>query len=54
MSKAYDRVEGAFLEEIMRKLGFEERWITLMMAFVKSVSYLILSEWETERPNPSF
>ena len=46
MSKAYDRVEWAFLEEIMRKLGFEERWITLMMAFVKLVSNLILVNGE--------
>ena len=46
MSKAYDRVEWAFLEEIMRKLGFEERWITLMMAFMKLVSYLMLVNGE--------
>ena len=42
MSKAYDRVEWVFLEEIMRKLGFEERWINLTMVCVKSVSYSIL------------
>ena len=46
MSKAYDRVEQSFLEEIMRKLGFEERWIDLMMVFVKSVSYSILVNGE--------
>lgn len=42
MSKAYDCVEWAFLEAIMRKLGFEERWITLVMACVRSVSYSVL------------
>ena len=42
MSKVYDRVEWPFLEEVMRKLGFNERWITLMMICVNSVSYAIL------------
>ena len=48
MSKAYDRVEWAFLEEIMRKLEFEERWINLMMVCVKSVSYSILVNGESK------
>ena len=38
MNKAYYRVEWSFLEKIMRKLGFEERWINLMMICVKIVS----------------
>ena len=42
MSKVYDRVEWPFLEEVMRKLGFNERWINLMMICVNSISYLIL------------
>jgi hypothetical protein len=41
MSKAYNRVEWAFLEEIMRKLGFDSRWISLIMACLRSVSYSV-------------
>lgn len=42
MSKPYDRVEWSFLEITMRKLGFNERWITLIMTCVKTVSYSVL------------
>jgi hypothetical protein len=42
MSKAYDRVEWEFLEAIMRKLGFADRWVNMLMKCVKSVSYSIL------------
>jgi len=41
MSKAYKRVEWFFLKELMRRIGFNERWISLIMVCVKSVTYSI-------------
>lgn len=42
MSKAYDRVEWQFLEEVMRRLGFDRKWISLMMSCIRLVSYSLL------------
>ena len=42
MSKAYDRVEWVFLEKIMRKLGFTDKLVTLIMSCLTSVSYAVL------------
>ena len=41
MHKAYDRVEWNFLENVMMKLGFERRWVDLIMACVRSVTYQV-------------
>ena len=42
MSKAYDRVEWRFLEEVIKCLGFELRWINLVMMCVTSVKYVVM------------
>lgn len=41
MHKAYDRVEWSFLENIMVRLGFNRRWIKMIMSCVTSVEYRV-------------
>jgi hypothetical protein len=54
MHKAYDRVEWIFLENMMRKMGFAERWISLMMACVRSVRYQVrFNSEETDMFTPT-
>ena len=48
ISKAYDRIEWSFLEQMMRHLGFVEEWINWVMMCVTSVSYsfsLMGNQW---------
>lgn len=42
MNKAYDMVEWDFLESIMCKIGFAERWIQLILECVQTVTYSVL------------
>ena len=46
MSKTYDRVEWFFLEKLMRKMDFNERWTNLIMLCVKLVTYSVLVNGE--------
>ena len=42
MSKTYNRVKWGFIEQVMKKLGFHEKWICLIMCCITSVSYFVL------------
>ncbi|KAK2665102.1 hypothetical protein Ddye_003676 [Dipteronia dyeriana] len=39
MSKVYDRVEWSFIEQMMEKMEFSEKWIRLIMDCVLTVTY---------------
>lgn len=41
MSKSYDRVDWGFLNEMLLKLGFNQRMVSLFMAYVTSAKYNI-------------
>ena len=46
ISKAYNRVEWVYLEVMMKKMGFLEKWISLTMMCVTTVTYSVLINGE--------
>lgn len=51
MSKTYDRIEWAFVSEILKKMRFSTEWINLIMRYITSNSYSICLNNST---SPSF
>lgn len=42
ISKACDRVEWQFLQDIMKKMGFHTKWIENVVNCITSVTYSII------------
>jgi len=41
MSQAYDSMEWGFMDGVMRKMGFNNRWVNLIIACVRTVTYYV-------------
>ena len=37
ISKAYDRVKWSFLREVMKRMGFNDKWVELVMECVSTM-----------------
>ena len=46
MSKAYDRVEWMFVVKVMKRLGFNDKYIGLIIKYISTVSYSVLINGE--------
>ena len=46
MSNAFDRIEWGFVRGVMERLGFDGKWISLIMQCISSVSYSIIINGE--------
>lgn len=42
MSKAYDRIEWSFVQQVLQRLGFNAKWINWLMQCITTVSYSYL------------
>ena len=46
MSKAYNKVEWSFLQQVMIRMGFDPKWVSLIMECVSTVSYSLFINGE--------
>ena len=46
INKAYDRIEWIYLELLMKRIGFDDRWVALVMECITTISYSILINGE--------
>jgi hypothetical protein len=54
MHKAYDRIEWSFLEKILLQMGFQQRWVKMIMSCVSTVQYRVrFNSQETEIIKPT-
>lgn len=47
ISKAYDRIKWKYLQVVLKRLGFHDQWIDLVMSYITLVTY---SMFVNERP----